>query len=94
MNPTYGPPCDYRTNSEYCGLNRGHTGEHRMYRKLMLECEKCGLPINSETHSYSDLGGYECYSHSVSIKQESKGVVLIKETWRIIPENKENKGII
>lgn len=25
-------------------------------------CSKCGLKINASTHSYSDIGGYECYN--------------------------------
>lgn len=24
-------------------------------------CAKCGKHINTSTHSYSDLGGYECF---------------------------------
>lgn len=45
---------------ELIGLRDALAAQPATVRQTL--CEKCGRAINSSTHSYSDLGGYECYS--------------------------------
>jgi hypothetical protein len=54
-NPSYAPPCEYQTASEYCCLNRSHFGEHRMYRKLIpTSPDSCAPPTETSLRSALD----------------------------------------